>query len=113
MADRVRAINSVGEDRDRVATCGKGGLVRRAFDPIGTSRDDNPFLCGNGTGEFPGYVLAVGRACPSPGDRDEIAHRTGQKGRRAASPQHVGCDFTKIVEGGGPVSIAWDERSNA
>ena len=35
MADRVRAINSVGEDGDRVATCGERGLVRRALDPVG------------------------------------------------------------------------------
>lgn len=66
MADRVRAIDSVGENGDRVATCSEGGLVRRAFDPVGTSRDDNSFLCGNGTGEFPSHVFTVGGACPSP-----------------------------------------------
>ena len=59
MADRVRAINAVGEDGDRVAACGEGGLVRRAFDAVGTSRDDNPFVAGNGTGKFPGYILTV------------------------------------------------------
>jgi hypothetical protein len=80
MADRVRAINSVGEDGDRVATCGERGLVRRAFDPVGTSRDDNPFVGGNGTGELPGNILSVGGACPSAGDRDEIAHRTREEG---------------------------------
>ena len=77
MANRVGAINSVGEDGDRVSTCGEDGLVRRAFDSVGTSRNDYSFVGGNGTSEFPGYILAVGRACPSPGDRDEIAHRTG------------------------------------
>lgn len=46
MADRVRAVDSVGEDGDRVAACGEGGLVRRAFDAVGTSRDDNPFVAG-------------------------------------------------------------------
>ena len=51
--------------------------MRRAFDSVGTSRNDYSFVGGNGTSEFPGYILAVGRACPSPGDRDEIAHRTG------------------------------------
>lgn len=80
MADRVRAIDSVGEDRDRVATCGKGGLVRRAFDPVGASRNDNSFVCGNGTGEFPSHEVAVGRAGPSACDRDEIAHRTREEG---------------------------------
>ena len=59
MADRVRAVNSAGEDGDRVAACGEGGLVRRAFDAVGTSRDDNPFVAGNGTGKFPGYILTV------------------------------------------------------
>ena len=80
MADRVRAVDSVGEDGDRVAACGEGGLVRRAFDAVGTSRDDNPFVAGNGTGKFPGYILTVGGACPSAGDRDEIAHRTREEG---------------------------------
>ncbi|BAU32783.1 uncharacterized protein MalAC0309_1938 [Microcella alkaliphila] len=80
MADRVRAINSVGEDCDRVATCGECGLVRRDFDPVGTSRNDNSFVGGNGTGELPGYMLSVGGACPSAGDGDEIAHRTRQEG---------------------------------
>lgn len=53
MADRVRAIDSVGEDHDRVATCTASRLVRRTLDPVGTSRDDNPFV-GNRrrTGEF-------------------------------------------------------------
>ena len=80
MADRVRAIDSVGEDRDRVATCREGRMVRRTLDPVGTSRDDNPFVGSNGTGEFPRHILTVGGACPSPSDRDEIAHRTGEEG---------------------------------
>ena len=42
-----------------IAACGEGGLVRRAFDAVGTSRDDNPFVAGNGTGKFPGYILTV------------------------------------------------------
>ena len=80
MADRVRAINSVGEDGDRVATRGECGLVRRAFDPVGASRDDNPFFRGNGTGKFPGYMLTVGGAGPSACDRDEIAYRAREEG---------------------------------
>lgn len=79
MADRVRAINSVGEDRDHVATCREGRLLRRTLDAVSTSRDDNPFVGSNGTGKFPRHILTVGGACPSAGDRDEIAHRTREE----------------------------------
>lgn len=54
--------------------------MRRAFDAVGTSRDDNPFVGGNRTGEFPGYILNIGGACPSAGDRYEIAHRKWEEG---------------------------------
>ena len=40
-------------------------------------RSDNPFVGGNGTCEFPSYILSIGGACPSTGD--EIVHR--RKGR--------------------------------
>ena len=52
MADRVRAINSVGEDGDRVATCGERGLVRRALDPVGTTSHDYSVLIGQVSGQI-------------------------------------------------------------
>lgn len=80
MADRAWTIDSVGEDGDRVATCRERGLVRRAFDPVGTSRNHYSFVGGNRTGQLPSNVFAVGGACPGTGDRDEIAHRAGEEG---------------------------------
>ena len=58
MPSRVRTIDAVGEDRDRVASCGEGSLVCGTFDPVGTAGDDYSFVGSGGGGQFAGNVVA-------------------------------------------------------
>ena len=63
MTSRVSTVDAVGEDRDGVATCREGGLVRSTFDPVGAASDDHSFIRGRRSGEFAGNMVAVGSGC--------------------------------------------------
>ena len=60
MASRVWTIDSVGEDRDRVAADSEGDLMVSTFDPIRTTSDDNPLAESHGSGKLPGHAVTVG-----------------------------------------------------
>ncbi len=105
----IRAINTIRQDCDGVATKGQCCAMGRPFDAVSTARNDDPLGGGQVGGERPGNVLAVGGCGSRAGDGHEVGKRACEERRGPASPKHVGSPLTKIAERAGPLVVAGDQ----
>lgn len=111
MPGRVGAVDTAGQNRDRLPADREDRAVRGAFDPVRGSGDNDAFLIGHACRQLACDVLAVGGGGSGAGDRDAITQRRRQERCRPERPQEVRGTLTQVIQPGGPFLICRDERA--